>query len=108
MTAVRRTAGVVTCLFAMITAAVCGTTGRAAESTVEPAAESERPLAHAVNATVEAFLGAPLFIPMQQLWEKRGGWGGVLTAPDGTAIVFRSGAAPAGAVATVARPGTTR
>ncbi len=90
MTAVRRTAGVVTCLFAMITAAVCGTTGRAAESTVEPAAESERPLAHAVNATVEAFLGAPLFIPMQQLWEKRGGWGGVLTAPDGTAIVFRS------------------
>ncbi|MBI5684985.1 MAG: exo-alpha-sialidase [Verrucomicrobia bacterium] len=27
---------------------------------------------------------------MQQLWEKRGGWGGVLTAKDGTVVAFQS------------------
>jgi len=47
-------------------------------------------LGYAVASRVEEFLGEPLFVPMQQLWEKRGGWGGVLTAKDGTVVAFQS------------------
>lgn len=54
------------------------------------AAEAEPPLGFAVSARLEEFLGEPVFVPMQQLWERRGGWGGVLTAPDGTVLAFRS------------------
>lgn len=49
---------------------------------------------HAVAARLEDFLGAPLFVPMQELWKKRGGWGGILSAPDGTVIAFRSPGGP--------------
>lgn len=45
---------------------------------------------YAVASRVEEFLGKPAFSPMQQLWEKRGGWGGVLTAKDGTVVAFQS------------------
>lgn len=45
---------------------------------------------HAVASQLDEFLGDPLLVPMQQLWEKRGGWGGVLTARDGTVVVFQS------------------
>lgn len=48
------------------------------------------PLPHAVASRLEDFLGEPFFEPMQQLWQKRGGWGGVLTAPDGTVVAFQS------------------
>jgi sialidase-1 len=48
------------------------------------------PPSFAEAATVDEFLGEPLFVPMQQLWEKRGGWGGVLTTPDGIVVAFRS------------------
>ena len=45
---------------------------------------------YAVASRLEEFLGEPLFVPMQELWEKRGGWGGVLTAKDGTVVAFQS------------------
>ena len=45
---------------------------------------------YAVASRLEEFLGEPLFVPMQQLWEKRGGWGGILTAKDGTVVAFQS------------------
>lgn len=54
------------------------------------AVEREPPLDFAVTATLVEFLGEPVFVPMQQLWEQRGGWGGVITAPDGTVLAFRS------------------
>jgi sialidase-1 len=44
----------------------------------------------AVASRLEEFLGEPLFVPMQELWEGRGGWGGVLTAKDGTVVAFQS------------------
>jgi hypothetical protein len=44
----------------------------------------------AVASRVDEFLTEPLFVPMQQLWEKRGGWGGILTAKDGTVVAFQS------------------
>jgi hypothetical protein len=58
--------------------------------TVVAAAEREPPLQFAVAAKVGEFLGKPVFTPMQQLWPNRGGWGGVLSAPDGTLLAFRS------------------
>jgi sialidase-1 len=45
---------------------------------------------HAVASSLDDFLGDPFFIPMQELWENRGGWGGILTAPDGTVVAFQS------------------
>ena len=36
------------------------------------------------------FLGDPVFSPIQKLWEGRGGWGGILTAKDGTLVAFQS------------------
>jgi hypothetical protein len=47
-------------------------------------------IGYAVASRLEEFLGEPLFVPMQQLWEQRGGWGGVLTAQDGTVVAFQS------------------
>ena len=44
----------------------------------------------AVASQLEEFLEAPLFVPMQKLWDKRGGWGGILTAQDGTVVAFQS------------------
>lgn len=44
----------------------------------------------AVASRLDEFLGEPFFQPMQQLWEKRGGWGGVLTAKNGTVVAFQS------------------
>jgi hypothetical protein len=32
----------------------------------------------------------PVFVPMQQLWKGRGGWGGIITATDGTVVAFQS------------------
>ncbi|MBU6180694.1 MAG: glycoside hydrolase, partial [Verrucomicrobia bacterium] len=53
------------------------------------------PLPHAVASSLEEFLGEPVFVPMQQLWEKRGGWGGIITTPDGTVVAFQSPGGPA-------------
>lgn len=52
--------------------------------------QKETGLGYAVASRLEEFLGEPLFVPIQQLWEKRGGWGGVLTAKDGTVVAFQS------------------
>ncbi len=55
------------------------------------APESEVPSAgYAVASSLEEFLGEPIFAPMQQLWKDRGGWGGILTARDGTVVAFQS------------------
>ena len=55
---------------------------------------AEPPAAFAVASQLEEFLGEPLFIPMQQLWEKRGGWGGVISTPKGVLVAFQSPGGP--------------
>lgn len=56
-----------------------------------PAAEpAAAPLKYATAATLDEFLGDPLLVPMQQLWKGRGGWGGVITTPDGAVVAFQS------------------
>jgi sialidase-1 len=45
---------------------------------------------HATASRLEEFLGDPVFVPMQKLWDGRGGWGGILTAQDGTVVAFQS------------------
>lgn len=45
---------------------------------------------HAAASRLDEFLGEPLFVSMQQLWKDRGGWGGIITAPDGTVVAFQS------------------
>jgi len=72
-----------------LTATVLGKTGPDWSAAAADSAPPE-PLGFAVAATLEEFLGEPRLTPMQELWEGRGGWGGVLTAPDGTVIAFRS------------------
>jgi hypothetical protein len=57
-------------------------------------AETAPPLPHAVASSLDEFLGEPEFMPMQQLWEKRGGWGGIITTPDGTVVAFQSPGGP--------------
>jgi len=57
-------------------------------------AAAEPPAAFAVASRVEEFLGEPLATPMQQLWEKRGGWGGVITTPKGVLVAFQSPGGP--------------
>jgi len=44
----------------------------------------------ATASRLDEFLGEPVFVPPQQLWQKRGGWGGILTAQDGTVVAFQS------------------
>ena len=44
----------------------------------------------AVASQLDEFLGESLFVSMQQLWKGRGGWGGILTAQDGTVVAFQS------------------
>ncbi|MCC7495856.1 MAG: exo-alpha-sialidase [Fimbriimonadaceae bacterium] len=44
----------------------------------------------ATAAKLEDFLGEPRCTPRQELWTNRGGWGGVLTARDGTLLAFQS------------------
>ena len=44
----------------------------------------------ATASKVEEFLGEPAFAPMQTLWSGRGGWGGIVTVPDGTVVAFHS------------------
>jgi hypothetical protein len=44
----------------------------------------------AVAARLEEFLGEPVLVPMQQLWKGRGGWGGIISARDGTVVAFQS------------------
>jgi len=39
---------------------------------------------------LEEFLGEPSFQPMQTLWRGRGGWGGIVSTPDGTVVAFQS------------------
>ena len=58
----------------------------AAEATAGP----DAPAVFATSARIEEFLGEPVFLAREQLWEGRGGWGGVLSTPDGTVVVFRS------------------
>lgn len=45
---------------------------------------------YAVASRLDEFLGEPAFVAMQSLWKGRGGWGGVLTAKDGTVVAFQS------------------
>jgi len=73
-----------------LTTAVIGGAGLANSAAAADAAAPAEPLAFAVAAKLDEFLGEPLMEPMHELWEGRGGWGGVLTAPDGTVIAFRS------------------
>ena len=54
------------------------------------AAEQAPNSGDATAPRLEEYLGAPLFLPMQRLWEKRGGWAGILTATDGTVVAFQS------------------
>ncbi|MFM8892991.1 MAG: exo-alpha-sialidase [Planctomycetia bacterium] len=58
------------------------------------AARGPAPGGHATAAKLEEFLGPPVLVPMQELWKKRGGWGGILSAADGTVIAFRSPGGP--------------
>lgn len=44
----------------------------------------------ATGSELEDFLGKPLSLPAQKLWEKRGGWGGIVTTTDGTVVAFQS------------------
>ena len=44
----------------------------------------------ATSAKLEEFLGEPSITPMQTLWQKRGGWGGIISTPDGTMVAFQS------------------
>ena len=80
-------AGALLCL--SLTAAILGEAG---PGRLAAAADSARPepLDFAVASRLDDFLAEPRLTPMQQLWEGRGGWAGVLTAPDGTVIAFRS------------------
>lgn len=64
-------------------AAVAALFGEAAET---DSAEAS----YAVASRLEEYLGEPQFLPMQELWKGRGGWGGVLTAKDGTVVAFQS------------------
>lgn len=59
-----------------------------------PGQATESPAAHAVASRVEEFLGTPLSIPSRQLWEKRGGWGGVISTPKGVMVAFQSPGGP--------------
>ena len=45
---------------------------------------------YAVASQLDEFLGEPAFVPMQALWKGRGGWGGIITAKDGTVVAFQS------------------
>ena len=38
----------------------------------------------------EEFLGEPAVVPMQALWQGRGGWGGIVSTRDGTMVAFQS------------------
>ncbi len=44
----------------------------------------------ATASKLEEFLGVPALEPMQTLWKGRGGWGGIVTVPDGTVVAFQS------------------
>jgi sialidase-1 len=66
--------------------AVAGSAVHAAEAT----APAERAPSFATSAQIEEFLGEPVFVPPHELWQGRGGWGGVLSTPAGTVVVFRS------------------
>ena len=66
--------------------AMSGSPVRAAEAPTKAGATG----AFASSARIEEFLGEPVFVPPHELWEGRGGWGGVLATPDGTVVVFRS------------------
>jgi sialidase-1 len=44
----------------------------------------------ATASQLEEFLGEPVLVPMQSLWQGRGGWGGIIASPDGTLVAFQS------------------
>lgn len=56
----------------------------------EPAEKQGGGLGYATVSRLEEFLGEPVLVPKQRLWKGRGGWGGVLTARDGTVVAFQS------------------
>jgi len=45
---------------------------------------------YASSAKLEEFLGEPACAPIQTLWKGRGGWGGIVSVPDGTVVAFQS------------------
>lgn len=52
--------------------------------------KKDAPSAFAVASRLEEFQGEPLVMPLQELWKGRGGWAGIVTAPDGTVVAFQS------------------
>src|SRR3989339_701032 len=56
----------------------------------ESAQKEAAGLGYAAASRLEEFLGEPVFVPKQRLWKGRGGWGGILTAQDGTVVAFQS------------------
>ncbi len=52
--------------------------------------QSDSAATWATAASLAEFLGEPLYVPMQELWSGRGGWGGIIAATDGTVVAFRS------------------
>lgn len=54
-----------------------------------PVSEPTVQAAWETNQSLQAFLRTPWFIPIQELWQGRGGTS-IVTARDGTAIVFQS------------------
>ncbi len=69
---------------------IIGFTMEAAAPFGEAAETDSAEASYAVASRLEEYLGEPQFLPMQELWKGRGGWGGVLTAKDGTVVAFQS------------------
>lgn len=55
----------------------------------KPAPKPATPALHVAQSNLEDFMGAPVFIPMQELWKGRGGTS-IVTARDGAVIAFQS------------------
>ena len=61
-----------------------------AASAAESAQQETTSGGYAVASQLDEFLSKPVFVPMQALWKGRGGWGGIITAKDGTVVAFQS------------------
>lgn len=59
-----------------------------------PADAAEPSGRHAVASRLEEFVGEAVCLPAHQLWEQRGGWGGVVSTPRGVVVAFQSPGGP--------------
>lgn len=84
----RRCSTLPLCFFSFVLGIICFQLS--AEETPNTKTGDKDTFAFATSAQLDEFLGEPFFIPMQELWEKRGGWGGVISTPDGTLVAFQS------------------